>query len=99
MKLLFPNGEHDPVELKLGTTRVGSGAGKSSQDTLMVEPAHFSGIVLDDGLADADLAVAADHRAGALAHHQDRRGVPERVGRRRFCLGHERFSAARLPSI
>lgn len=27
MKLLFPNGEHGPVELKDGTTRVGSGAG------------------------------------------------------------------------
>lgn len=27
MKLLFPNGEHGPVELKEGTTRVGSGAG------------------------------------------------------------------------
>ena len=27
MKLLFPNGEHDQVELKVGITRVGSGAG------------------------------------------------------------------------
>lgn len=27
MKLLFPNGEHGPVELKEGVTRVGSGAG------------------------------------------------------------------------
>ncbi len=27
MKLLFPNGEHGPVELKDGVTRVGSGAG------------------------------------------------------------------------
>ena len=27
MKLLFPNGEHDQIELKVGTTRVGSGAG------------------------------------------------------------------------
>jgi len=35
MKLLFPNGEHDPVELKLGTTRVGSGAGN---DILLMAP-------------------------------------------------------------
>lgn len=35
MKLLFPNGEHDPVELKLGTTRVGSAAGN---DILLMAP-------------------------------------------------------------
>jgi pSer/pThr/pTyr-binding forkhead associated (FHA) protein len=35
MKLLFPNGEHGPVELKEGTTRVGSGAGA---DVTIVAP-------------------------------------------------------------
>ena len=35
MKLLFPNGEHGPVELKDGTTRIGSGAGV---DVALVAP-------------------------------------------------------------
>lgn len=35
MKLLFPNGEHEPVELKPGTTRVGSAAGN---DLLLMAP-------------------------------------------------------------
>ncbi len=35
MKLLFPNGEHDAVELKVGTTRVGSVAGS---DVLLMAP-------------------------------------------------------------
>ncbi|HWT16501.1 MAG TPA: FHA domain-containing protein [Patescibacteria group bacterium] len=35
MKLLFPNGEHEPVELKLGTTRVGSASGN---DILLMAP-------------------------------------------------------------
>ena len=35
MKLLFPNGEHGPVELKDGTTRIGSGAGV---DVTLVAP-------------------------------------------------------------
>jgi pSer/pThr/pTyr-binding forkhead associated (FHA) protein len=35
MKLLFPNGEHEPAELKTGTTRVGSAAGN---DILLMAP-------------------------------------------------------------
>ncbi|HET9482507.1 MAG TPA: FHA domain-containing protein [Xanthomonadales bacterium] len=35
MKLLFPNGEHGPVDLKDGTTRIGSGAGV---DVALVAP-------------------------------------------------------------
>ena len=35
MKLLFPNGEHEPVELKPGITRVGSAAGN---DILLMAP-------------------------------------------------------------
>lgn len=35
MKLLFPNGEHQNVELKLGTTRVGSAA---DNDILLISP-------------------------------------------------------------
>jgi len=35
MKLLFPNGEHEPVELKLGTTRVGGAAGN---DIVLMAP-------------------------------------------------------------
>jgi len=35
MKLLFPNGEHDAVELKPGTTRVGSAA---SNDVILMAP-------------------------------------------------------------
>jgi pSer/pThr/pTyr-binding forkhead associated (FHA) protein len=35
MKLLFPNGEHAPIELKEGVTRVGSGAGN---DLTIVAP-------------------------------------------------------------
>ena len=49
MKLLFPNGEHGPVELKEGTTRVGSGAGA---DVTIVAPGIASQhctIEYDDG--------------------------------------------------
>lgn len=35
MKLLFPNGEHEAVELKVGTTHVGSAAGS---DVLLMSP-------------------------------------------------------------
>ena len=40
------------------------------------KPAHLAGVGLDDGLADRDLAVAADGDEPALANGQDRGAVP-----------------------
>ena len=46
---------------------VGGGAGKAADHVALAEAAHLLGVGLDDGLADRDLAVAADHDAAALA--------------------------------
>ena len=56
---------------------VGRGAGKAADHVAAAEPAHLLGIGLDDGLADRDLAVAADRDQPALADGQDGGAVPE----------------------
>jgi hypothetical protein len=56
---------------------VGGGAGKTADDVALGEPADLLGIGLDDGLADRDLAVAADGDHAILADGQDRGCVPE----------------------
>ena len=54
---------------------VGGRAGEAADHLALGEAAHLRGIALDDGLAEADLPVAADHDPAALADHQDRGGV------------------------
>ena len=46
-----------PLEQREG---VGGRAGEAADDVALAEPAHLAGVALDDGLAEADLAVAAD---------------------------------------
>ena len=65
-----------PLEQREG---VGGGAGKAADHVALAEPAHLLGIGLDDGLADRDLAVAADDHAAALADGQDGGAVPSRI--------------------
>ena len=62
-----------PLEQREG---VGSGAGEAADHIALAEPAHFFGVGLDDGLADRDLPVAADHDASALADGQNGGAVP-----------------------
>src|SRR5439155_26824654 len=57
---------------------VGSGAGKATDHVALAEFADLFGVGLDDGLANRDLAVAADHYFAALADRQDRGAVPDR---------------------
>ena len=47
-----------PLEQREG---IGGGAGKAADHVALAEPADLLGIGFDDGLADRDLAVAADH--------------------------------------
>ena len=56
--------------------RIGGGAGKAADDLSAAKPAHLAGVGFDDGLADRDLAVAADGDKPALADGQDRGAVP-----------------------
>ena len=49
-----------PLEQREG---VGGGAGEAADHVALAEAAHLLGVGLDDGLADRDLAVAADHDA------------------------------------
>ena len=56
---------------------VGGGAGEAADHVALAQPAHLAGIGLDDGLADRDLAVAADRDHAALADGQDGGAVPE----------------------
>ena len=58
---------------------VGRRAGEAGDHLALAEPAHLAGVALHDGLAEADLAVAADHHAPALADHEDGGGVPAPV--------------------
>src|SRR5262249_49407633 len=55
---------------------VRGGARKAADDVALAQTAHLLGIGLDDGLADADLAVAADGDDPAFADGQDRGRVP-----------------------
>ena len=63
-----------PLEQGEGIRR---GAGKAGNDRAIANPADLFGIGLDDGGAQADLAVAGDHDAPVLAHRQDGGAVPE----------------------
>ena len=63
----------EPLEQGEG---VGGGAGEAADDVALAEPAHLLGVGLDDGLADRDLAVAADDDLAALADGQDGGAVP-----------------------
>jgi len=49
-------------------------------NSALAEPANFLGIGFDHGLADRDLAVAADYHLAALADRQNRGAVPDRQG-------------------
>src|SRR5712672_95708 len=62
-----------PLEQREG---VGGRAREAADDVAVREPAHLAGIGLDDGLADRDLAVAADGHDPALADRQDGGAVP-----------------------
>ena len=62
-----------PLEQREG---VGGRAGEAADHVALGEAAHLAGIAFDDGLADRDLAVAADHRLSALADHDDGGRVP-----------------------
>ena len=62
----------EPLEQREG---VGGRAGEAADDAALGEAAHLPGVALHDGLAEAHLAVAADHDPAALADHQDRGGV------------------------
>ena len=62
-----------PFEQREG---VGGGAGKTADHVTFAEPPHLLGIGFDDGLADRDLAVAADGDQAALADGQNGRAVP-----------------------
>ena len=64
----------EPLEQREG---VGGGAGEAADHVALAEPAHLLGVGLDDGLADRDLAVAADRDHAALADGQDGGAVPE----------------------
>src|SRR5204863_9535499 len=57
---------------------VGGRAGKAADDVALAEPADLFGIGFDDGLADRDLAVAADHHLATLADGQNGGAVPDR---------------------
>src|SRR5439155_26485997 len=57
---------------------VGGGAGKAADHVALAELADLFGVGLDDGLADRDLAVAADHHPAALADRQNGGAVPDR---------------------
>ena len=56
--------------------RIGRRAGKAADDLSAAKLPHLAGVGLDDGLADRDLAVAADGDEPALADGQDRGAVP-----------------------
>ena len=71
-----------PLEQREG---VGGRAGEAGDDLALAEPAHLLGVGLDDRLAEADLAVAADPRPAALAHRQDGGGMP-RIAQTGDCI-------------
>ena len=53
--------------------RVGRRAGKAGENPVVVELPDLPGRLLDDGVAERDLAIARHHRPGAVANRQDRR--------------------------
>ena len=63
--------------LEAGEQREGVGrrAGKAGQDAIVVEPADLPGALLDDGLAERDLAVARQHRLVPMTDRENRRAV------------------------
>ncbi len=51
---------------------ISSGAGKSGNDAVLVEPAYFAGIGFHDGVTQRDLAVATHDNQVAPADRTDR---------------------------
>ena len=66
---------------------VGGRSGEAGDDVAAADAAHFPGAGLDDGLAEAHLAVAGDHNLAALADGQDRRAVPSVWGEGTLLIG------------
>ena len=58
--------------------RVGRATGEARDDLAVGEPAHLARAGLQDGVLQADLAVAGDDHLRALADRQNRRAVPDR---------------------
>ena len=54
---------------------VGGGAGEAGQDRVVVEPPDLAGALLEDGVAERDLAVAGEHRLVLVADGEDGRRV------------------------
>jgi hypothetical protein len=52
--------------------RIGGRPGKAGQDPLVVEPPDLARALLDDGVAEGDLAVAGHDRLAVVADGQDR---------------------------
>ena len=63
------------LELFVQGERIGHRAGKPGQHLSALHGAHLVGVRLDDGLADADLAVAAERDPAVFADAQYRRAV------------------------
>ena len=65
------------LRLESGEQREGVGgrAGKSGEDRVVVQPADLARAVLEDRVAQGDLAVAGEHGAVLVPHSQDRRRV------------------------
>src|SRR4029077_19352414 len=58
--------------------RVGGRTGKAADDIALAEFTDLFGVGFDHGLADRNLAVAADHHLAALANCQNSGAVPDR---------------------
>src|SRR5262249_7728916 len=61
---------------------VGGGAREPANDVALAEPPHLLGVGLHDGLANPDLAVAADRYGSTFANGEDGGAVPGRELRR-----------------
>ena len=73
-----------PVLFELGLEtreqrkRVGRRTGKTREDAIVVEPPDFPGGLLDDRVAEGDLAVAGHHGLAVVAHSKHCRGMEHR---------------------
>src|SRR6185437_4741170 len=63
----------EPLEQSEG---VGGGAGETADHVALAQATDLFGVRLDDGLADGDLTVAADHDGAALTDGEDGGAVP-----------------------
>ena len=55
--------------------RVGGRAGKAGQDPVVIEPPDLPGVLLDDRVAEGDLAVAGHHGLPVVPDREDGSGV------------------------